>query len=82
MCTHNQCLSKNEKNIIIFHLKINIFAAVKYCCILHGRVFVMRFECGFTCHEECAVLGHVQGDNWTEYIIIDNIHGCPVSGVE
>ena len=29
------------KNIIIFHLKINIFAAVKYCCILHGRVCVM-----------------------------------------
>ena len=24
-----------------FHLKMNIFTAVKYCCILHGRVFVM-----------------------------------------
>ena len=41
MCTHNQCLSKNEKNIMIFHLKINIFAAVKHCCILHGCVCVM-----------------------------------------
>ena len=34
-------LSKNEKNIIIFYLKINIFTAVKYCCLLHGRVCVM-----------------------------------------
>ena len=34
-------LNKNKKNIIIFHLKINIFIAVKYCCILHGRVCVM-----------------------------------------
>ena len=33
-------LSKNTKNVISFHLKINIFTAVKYCCILHGRVFV------------------------------------------
>ena len=42
MCTHNQCFrAKTEKNIIIFHLKINIFTAVKYCCILHGHVFVM-----------------------------------------
>ena len=30
------------KNIIIFHLKINIFTAVKYCCILHGRVCLMK----------------------------------------
>ena len=34
-------LSKNKKNIIFFHLKINIFTAVKYCCILHGCVCVM-----------------------------------------
>ena len=34
-------LSKNKKNIIIFHVKINIFTTVKYCCILHGRVCVM-----------------------------------------
>ena len=33
--------SKKKKNIIIFHPKINIFTAVKYCCILHGRVCVM-----------------------------------------
>ena len=26
---------------IIFHLKINIFTAVKYCCLLHGLVCVM-----------------------------------------
>ena len=30
--------AKIRKNIIFFHLKINIFTAVKYCCILHGRV--------------------------------------------
>ena len=42
MSTHNQCLKKRQqKTIIIFHLKINIFTAVKYCCILHKRVFVM-----------------------------------------
>ena len=34
-------LSKNKKNITIFHLKIIIFTAVKNCCILHGRVFVI-----------------------------------------
>ena len=33
-------LSKSKKNIIIFHLKINIYTAVKYCCIF-GRVFIM-----------------------------------------
>ena len=34
-------LSKNTKNITIFHLKIIIFIAVKFCSILHGRVCVM-----------------------------------------
>ena len=34
-------LSKNKKNIRIFHLKIIIFIAVKYCRILHGHVCVM-----------------------------------------
>ena len=34
-------LSKNEKNITCFHLKIIIFTAVKYCCILHGRACLM-----------------------------------------
>ena len=32
---------KNKKNIAIFHLKIIIFIAVKYCSILHGNVCVM-----------------------------------------
>ena len=27
--------------ITFFHLKIDIFTAVKYLCILHGHVFVM-----------------------------------------
>ena len=25
-----------------FHLRMNIFTAVKYCCILHGRFIVMK----------------------------------------
>ena len=29
----------NNKKI---HLKMNICTAVKYCCILHGRIFVMH----------------------------------------
>ena len=41
MCTHNQYFEQNKKNIKFFHLKIDIFTAVKYCCILHSRVFVM-----------------------------------------
>ena len=32
-------LSKNKKNITIFHLKMIIFTAVKNHSILHGRVF-------------------------------------------
>ena len=36
-------LSKNKKNITIFHLQIIIFTVVKYCSILHGRVCVMSF---------------------------------------
>ena len=46
MCTHNQCFRAKKKTIIIFHLKINIFTAVKYCCILHGRVCVMSRNLG------------------------------------
>ena len=34
-------LSKNKKNIKNFHLKVNIFTALKYCCILHGCVCIM-----------------------------------------
>ena len=34
-------LSKNKKNITIFHLKIIFFTAVKNCSIFHGHVFVM-----------------------------------------
>ena len=41
MCTHNQCFRAKKKNIVIFHLKINSFTAVKYCCILHERICVM-----------------------------------------
>ena len=38
---------KKEKNMKNFHLKIIIFTAVKKCCMLHERVFVMqRMLCG------------------------------------
>ena len=45
-CIHNLCSEQyeNKKIIIIFHLKINIFTAVKYFCILHGRVCEMYAE--------------------------------------
>ena len=33
--------AKIKKNIESFYLKMNIFTAVKYFCILHGRVCVM-----------------------------------------
>ena len=39
MCTHNQCFKAKKKKMII-----NIFTAVKYCCILHGCVCLMK--CG------------------------------------
>ena len=35
--------SKHKKNIKIIHQKVNIFTAVKYCCILHWHVCVMNF---------------------------------------
>ena len=35
---------KNKKIIKKFHVNMNIFTAVKYCCILHGRVCVMCLE--------------------------------------
>ena len=38
MCTTIYVL---RKTIIIFHLKVIIFTAVKNCCILHMLVFVM-----------------------------------------
>ena len=39
MSTHILCF-RAKKNIN-FHLKMNIFTAVKYCCIVHGCVCVM-----------------------------------------
>ena len=45
--------SKNKKNIRIFHLKIIVFTAVKYCCILHGHVGVMNY---FTAVKNCSIL--------------------------
>ena len=44
MCTHNQYFEQKYEKIVFFHLEINIFTAVKYCCILHGRVCVMFWD--------------------------------------
>ena len=43
MYTHSMFRAKIQKKILyFFHPKINIFTAVKYCCILQGHVFVMN----------------------------------------
>ena len=42
MGTRYSNVSKNWENITFYHLKIIDFTAVKYCSILHRRVFVMR----------------------------------------
>ena len=47
-------LSKNKKYIKKFHLKMNLFTAVKYCCILHGRVCVMLSHV----QDACIYRGH------------------------
>ena len=41
-CNHNYCFEqKYEKSKKKNQLKIVIFTAVKNCCILHGRLFIM-----------------------------------------
>ena len=44
MGTHNQYYEPKYEKYKNNHLKINIFTAVKYCCILHGRVCVMETQ--------------------------------------
>ena len=44
-CTHNLRFEQKYENtcvVKISQLKIVIFTAVKYCCILHGNVCVMK----------------------------------------
>ena len=43
-CTHNICFEQKYENSKHNKLKIVIFTAVKYRCILHGRVFIMPFK--------------------------------------
>ena len=45
-------LSNNKKSILKNHLDIKIFTAVKYCCILHGRIRVMMFQRRFDQHSK------------------------------
>ena len=47
-----------SQNITIFHLKIFIFTAVKYRCILHERVFVMFVPRG---------MDYIKSDKLTDY---------------
>ena len=37
-------LSKNKKNITIFHLKIVTFTIIKIRSTLHGHVFIFRYS--------------------------------------
>ena len=40
--TNNLCFDqKNKKNVTFFHLKIQVFTALKNCSILHGHVIEM-----------------------------------------
>ena len=41
MCTHNLCFEQKFEKNHNFSSEIITFTAVKYCCILHCRVFVM-----------------------------------------
>ena len=50
---HRHCAVRwyMELNVINFfcsHLKINIFTAVKYCCIFNGRVCIIIFLLSFS----------------------------------
>ena len=40
-CTHNICFEQKYENSKKIQLKIVIFTALKNCCILHGRVYIM-----------------------------------------
>ena len=42
MCTHNLCFEQKYEKSKKNQLKIVIFSAVKYRCILHGNVNVMK----------------------------------------
>ena len=58
-------LSKNMKNITIFHLKIIIFTAVKYHSILHGHIGVMPRRTVFGYHGGISsLLKESSGNKW------------------
>ena len=41
MYQQSMFLAKNKKNVTFFHLKIQVFTAVKNCSILHGHGHVI-----------------------------------------
>ena len=57
-------LSKNKKNITIYHLKIIIFTAVKHCRmhVLHRRVIVMYSQPYFNLEMFCRHSGGLRVD--------------------
>ena len=64
MYTQSMFWAKIRKNITVFHLKIIIFIAVKYCSILPGHVCVMLLHS--KSHKKC----HKNFENW---FIIENL---------
>ena len=58
MYPRSMFLSKNKKNITLFHLKFIIFKAVKNLSILHGRVFVLVL---ILCYEGDGLIGVNKG---------------------
>ena len=61
--------SKNKIFLKKNHLNMNIFTAVKYCCILHGRVFIMLIE-SLRCYDiSCSISGPIVS-------ALTNKYGC------
>ena len=57
-CTHELCLSKTEKNITIFHLKIIVFTAMKNAVYYIG-MFVQCRIWSFEVHDTDYPTGEV-----------------------
>ena len=60
-------LSKNKKNVTIFHLKIIIYTAVKYCSILHGHACVMLYT---LCNLSVIIISVVSPFSFEDRILV------------
>ena len=72
MYPQSMFMAKIRKNIKTFHLKINIIAVVKYCCILHGRVYVMMYP--FSEESEASVLWKALAIRFEKYFSFARIY--------